>query len=69
MFKKEKKQVKEVARETQKPEEKKPMQQQLLTRSRVREFNKDKKRNTWLNKAIILVAILLIIMIYAILNY
>lgn len=69
MFKKEKKQVKEVARETQKPEEKKPTQQQLLTRSRVREFNKDKKRNTWLNKAIILVAILLIIMIYAILNY
>lgn len=69
MFKKEKKQVKEVARDTQKPEEKKPTQQQLLTRSRVREFNKDKKRNTWLNKAIILVAILLIIMIYAILNY
>lgn len=68
MFKKEKRQPKEET-DKQKQEEKKPAQQQILTRSRVREFNKDKKRNTWLNKAIILVAILLIIMIYAILNY
>ncbi|MDT2815140.1 cell wall synthase accessory phosphoprotein MacP [Vagococcus carniphilus] len=41
---------------------------QILTRSRVREFNNNKKRNTWLNKAIIIVAILLAILIYAIFN-
>ena len=39
---------------------------QILTRGRVREFNKNKKRNTWLNKAIIIVAILLAITIYAV---
>lgn len=41
---------------------------QILTRGRVREFNKNKKRNTWLNKAIIIVAILLVITIYAVLK-
>ncbi|MEG2255058.1 MAG: hypothetical protein RSC33_07010 [Vagococcus sp.] len=41
---------------------------QSLTRSRVREFKKNKKRNTWLNKAIIIVAILLAITIYAVLK-
>ncbi|MEG2708814.1 MAG: hypothetical protein RR968_06735 [Vagococcus sp.] len=41
---------------------------QILTRSRVREFKKNKKRNTWLNKAIIIVAILLAITIYAVLK-
>ncbi|UDM80068.1 hypothetical protein [Vagococcus fluvialis] len=41
---------------------------QILTRGRVREFNKNKKRNTWLNKAIIIVAILLGITIYAVLK-
>ncbi|MBO0420154.1 hypothetical protein [Vagococcus fluvialis] len=41
---------------------------QILTRGRVREFNKNKKRNTWLNKAIIIVAILLAITIYAVLK-
>lgn len=42
---------------------------QILTRSRVREFNKNKKRNTWLNKAIVIVAILLAIIIYAVFNW
>lgn len=41
---------------------------QILTRGRVREFNRNKKRNTWLNKAIIIVAILLAITIYAVLK-
>jgi hypothetical protein len=41
---------------------------QILTRGRVSEFNKNKKRNTWLNKAIIIVAILLAITIYAVLK-
>lgn len=44
----------------------KTMSQQILTRSRVREFNKNKKRNAWLNKAIIIVVILLAITIYAV---
>ena len=41
---------------------------QILTRSRVREHKNNKKRNTWLNKAIIIVAILLAITIYAVLK-
>ncbi|MGX7013742.1 hypothetical protein [Vagococcus silagei] len=43
-------------------------QDQILTRSRVKEFQKTKKRNKWLNTAIIVVAILLAIMAYAVLN-
>ncbi len=39
---------------------------QILTRSRVRELNNNSKRNTWLNKAIIIVAILLAITIFAV---
>lgn len=42
---------------------------QILTRSRVREFKKNKERNSWLNKAIIIVAILLIVTIYFVLNF
>ncbi|MEG0254687.1 MAG: cell wall synthase accessory phosphoprotein MacP [Vagococcus sp.] len=47
----------------------KKQEDQILTRSRVREINKNKKRNTWLNKAIVIVAILLAIIIYAVLNW
>lgn len=43
--------------------------QQILTRGRVREINKNKKRNTWLNTAIVIVAILLVITIYLVLNF
>ena len=43
--------------------------QQILTRGRVREINKNKKRNTWLNTAIVIVAILLAITIYLVLNF
>ena len=42
---------------------------QILTRSRVREFNKNKKRNTWLNTAIVIVAVLSVIPIYLVLNF
>ncbi|MGO3731905.1 MAG: hypothetical protein ACTJHC_01885 [Vagococcus sp.] len=42
---------------------------QLLTRSRVREFNKNKRRNAWLNTAIVIVGILLLITIYAVLKW
>lgn len=58
MFRKEKKEEPPVQNE----------EPQILTRSRVREHEKNKKRNTWLNKAIIIVAILLIITIYAVLK-
>ncbi|HCM90036.1 MULTISPECIES: hypothetical protein [Vagococcus] len=47
---------------------KKKVEEQILTRSRVRAINKNKKRNTWLNKAIVIVAILLAITIYAVLK-
>lgn len=60
MFRKEKKVKEEPPIEKEEP--------QILTRGRVREFNKNKKRNTWLNKAIIIVAILLAITIYAVLK-
>lgn len=58
MFKKQK----EISQETPQKTDNK----QLLTRSRVREVNKNKKRNSWLNKAIIIVAILLALTIYAV---
>ncbi len=45
---------------------KKKEEDQILTRSRVRAISKNKKRNTWLNKAIVIVAILLAITIYAV---
>lgn len=47
---------------------KKKEEDQILTRGRVREINQNKKRNTWLNKAIVIVAILLAITIYAVLK-
>ncbi len=56
-------------RKVKEEDAKKPSKQeapQILTRSRVREINKNAKRNTWLNKAIIIVAILLAIVIYAV---
>ncbi|MGO2083874.1 hypothetical protein [Vagococcus sp.] len=41
---------------------------QLLTRSRVKEYNRNKKRNRWLNIAIVVVIVSLGLVIYAILN-
>lgn len=58
MFKKQKETSQETPQKTD--------NKQLLTRSRVREVNKNKKRNSWLNKAIIIVAILLALTIYAV---
>ena len=40
--------------------------QQILTRSRVREANKYEKRKAWLNRAIVIIVILLVITLYAI---
>lgn len=40
--------------------------QQILTRSRVREHNQTEKRNAWLNRAIVIMVILLVITLYAI---
>ncbi|MGY3766490.1 hypothetical protein ACWOAH_08100 [Vagococcus vulneris] len=45
---------------------KKDSEPQILTRESVRAFKKNKKRNTWLNMAIIIVGILLAITIYAV---
>ncbi len=42
--------------------------QQILTRGRVREHNKNEKRNAWLNRAIVIMVILLVIILYAIFN-
>ncbi|AQP54440.1 hypothetical protein CBF34_02190 [Vagococcus penaei] len=42
--------------------------QQILTRSSVRKFKQNKKRNSWLNMAILIVVLLLGITIYAVLK-
>ncbi|MGX6965277.1 MULTISPECIES: hypothetical protein [Vagococcus] len=50
----------------EKPKKTDTTSQQILTRSRVREANKNEKRNAWLNRAIVIIVILLVITLYAI---
>lgn len=52
----------------EKPKKSETTSQQILTRSRFREAHKNEKRNAWLNRAIVIIVILLVIILYAIFN-
>lgn len=66
MYRRVKKDAKDIPEQKAKKSSAEP---QILTRSRVREHNKNKKRNSWLNRAIIIVVLLLVITIYAVLKW